>query len=81
MIRDRRNNYAVFWRGRYVAEVRGYRDALAARHDLAESEGRKCLTQCVHGFGPLTILDTPASSECCCCSCYCKATLSKELPL
>lgn len=42
MSRDARNNYAVFWNGRYQCEVRGYNDALKVRHDTAHSFARAC---------------------------------------
>lgn len=73
MPRDHRNNYALFWRGRYQGEVRGYRDALAARHALASFESARCgaLRRC--------ILDTPAVSQCCGCHEYCTATISREV--
>lgn len=74
MKRDTRNNYAVFWRGRYQFEVRGYRDALAARHDVVERHARECSRR-----GSSCILDTLAVSECAGCSDYCRATISKEV--
>lgn len=73
MKRDTRNNYALFWNGRYCGEVHGYRDALSERHALAARQASNCNR-------PNTmILDTPAVSECCGCQRYCRATISKEV--
>lgn len=74
MRRDTRNNYAIFWRGRYVSEVRGHREALAERHSVAERYALECPQR-----GYSCILDTPSVSECCGCSAYCRATMSKEI--
>lgn len=74
MKRDTRNNYAIFWRGRYVGEVRGFRDALMERHAVAERAARAC-----RNCASFCILDTPAVSECSGCPAYCRATLSKEI--
>lgn len=76
MPRDHRNNYAVFLNGRYQFEVRGHANALAERHRSL----RRYTYNCPRSLSPSPcILDTPAVSQCCGCSDYCTATISREV--
>ena len=74
MKRDTRNNYAIFWRGSFITEVRGYREALLERHAIVERQARGCSLR-----SRPCIVDTPSVSECCGCTEYCHATISKEV--
>ena len=73
-MRDTRNLYDVYLNGRLRTSVRGHRDALAERRRLMEEHARGC---CSSICPCSSILDTPAVSQCCGCSCYCIATVSK----